>query len=507
MPPRNLPKRGPPGLPRPPLTPNPQLSSDWGNTSMIPDPEKEDWVPARSTSGWAPRPTHSPLSSPEAIQAPPKKARMQSDSGSSAPLSPSGLGNTSATTPFIGKLIESLRPLYESGIVDPQVDPRSVNSSAVQSMLIYVNQWAKNLENIKFLSFHPVEKDSILSSFGIMSEAFNNVGLYSKAPPSASPSPKAADSPLPSQPCPPPPLSSPPLVLPPPLFSPPLVLPPPCPHSTAPVAALVTLAAGVTAGGSARKKKKAVERSGTSRNTRAHADPPSPPPLVLHDTRPSGVPIPNLSHVTHGPIVQKPGNRCRPFNTSNGPFRQSIVVIVKSKAAPVALLPLAPQISCLIDSFLSSIMVESFCLSYGGLCLSTTSVPTPSDLSRVEIFVHTFVPEGSSVQCEVPSSHSFCKLIGMLFLHGSNPINSKGASLILSSSVYKDSICLATPPRIVRDSRQADTCTIYFDIWDSQTGSRMKSFVDHSLNVGTVVCFFQKASMKIGLPQCTRCYS
>ena len=262
MPPRNLPKCSPPGSPRPSLTPNPQLSSDWGNTSMILDPEKEDWVSAWSTSGWAPHSTHSLLSSPEAIWAPPKKTRMRLDSGLSTPSSPSGLGNTSATTLFIGKLIESLCPLYKSGIVDTQVDPRSVDSSAVRSMLIYVNQWAKNLENVKFLNSHPVEKDSILGSFGVMSEAFNNIGLYSKAPPLASLSPKAADFP------PPIPTSS----------------SPPCPHPTAPVPVLVTSAAGVTVGGSAWKKKKVVECSGTSCDTCARADPSSPPPHWYHTT-------------------------------------------------------------------------------------------------------------------------------------------------------------------------------------------------------------------------------
>ena len=149
-------------------------------------------------------------------------------------------------------------------------------------------------------------------------------------------------------------------------------------------------------------------------------------------------------------------------------------------------------------------MVESFRLSYGGLCLSTTSVPPPSDLSRMETFVCTLIPKGSSVRCKVPSLRSFCKLIGVPFLCGGNPINSKNASFILASSVYKDSIRLATPPRIVCDSRQADTCTIYFNIWDSQTGSQMKSFVDHSLNVGNVVCFFCKASMKSVMAHTTK---
>ena len=98
-------------------------------------------------------------------------------------MSPSRLGNTSATTSFISDLIESLHPFFESGTIDPPVDPRSVDSSVVWKMLIYINQWTKNLNNVKFLNTHPVEKDSILSLYGIVSEAFSNIRIYSKAPP------------------------------------------------------------------------------------------------------------------------------------------------------------------------------------------------------------------------------------------------------------------------------------------------------------------------------------
>ena len=485
-------------MPLRPLKSNHQDKHHYGPFHML-DPPKDysmfsapspklAWKAPPLTSGWSPRPTHSPLSLPEAVWAPQKKARMRADSGLSAPSSSSRLGNTSATTLFICNLIESLHPLFESSTVDPQVDPRSVDSSVVQKMLIYINQWTKNLNNIKFLNTHPVEKDSILGSYGVVSEAFSNIGIHSKAPP-ASPSPKVADS-----------------------LSPPQTHPPsPRPHPTALVAALVTLAAGTTAGSSAWKKKKAVECSGTSRDTiYACANPPFPPPPVLHDTHTSG----GKNHVHDSPesfacepVIQRPGSCHRPFNTSNSSSCQPIVVMIESKAALVALLPLAPQISHLVDSLSSSIIVKLFRLLYGGLCLSTTSIPTPSDLSRVKTFMHTLIPKGSSVRCEVPSLQSFCKLIGVPFLHRGNPINLKDASLILASSVYKDSIRLATPPRIVHDSRWADTCTIYFDIWDLQTGCRMKSFIDCSLNVGSVVCFFCKASMKIRAPLCTHCYS
>jgi len=194
-------------MPPGPLKPNPQEEHHYGPSHM-PDPPKDysmfsapspkpAWKAPSLTSGWAPRPTHSPPSFPEAVQAPLKKARMRADSGSSVSSSPSRLGNTFATTTFISDLIESLHPLFESSTVNPQVDPRSVGSSAVRKMLIYINQWTKNLNNIKFLNTHPVKKDSILGLYGVVSEAFSNIGIYSKAPLPAPPSSKVADSPSP----------------------------------------------------------------------------------------------------------------------------------------------------------------------------------------------------------------------------------------------------------------------------------------------------------------------
>jgi len=269
---------------------------------MLPDPEKEEWVAPLSTSGWAPCPSHSPLSSPEAPRAPLKKARMHLDSSSSMPSTSSGLGEVSTSFPFVNAMVKSLCPLFNSGTVDLKVDLRKVDTKVIWMTLMNVFKWTKDLENAKFLNANSIKKSSILDWYYTISKAFTSIRLYPKAPSPAPPSPKDADSPLPSQLCP----------------------PPPCPHPTAPAVVLVTSAAGITVGGSAWQKKKAVECSGTSRNIHAHADPPSPPPPVLHDMRPSGgknYMHDSLASSARGPVVQRPGNCCRPFNTSNGPSR------------------------------------------------------------------------------------------------------------------------------------------------------------------------------------------
>ena len=118
----------------------------------------------------------------------------------------------------------------------------------------------------------------------------------------------------------------------------------------------------------------------------------------------------------------------------------------------VELLPLGPQISAFVNAAQSALLVESFHLAYGGLCLTTTNVSSPSDLFRLETFIHSIVPEGSTVRCEIPLSRSFCKLMDVPFLRGGKPITPKDAETILRSTVYKDSIRLAAPPRIVCDS-------------------------------------------------------
>ena len=98
---------------------------------------------------------------------------------------------------------------------------------------------------------------------------------------------------------------------------------------------------------------------------------------------------------------------------------------------------------------------------------------------------------------------SFCKLINA----SGNCLTPVDAERFLLNSVHKDNIRLAAPPRVIRDSRTTDACTIYFDIWDSQKGSQMHTFVNRSINAGSLVCFFRWTSPKIGVPFCSHCSS
>ena len=75
---------------------------------------------------------------------------------------------------------------------------------------------------------------------------------------------------------------------------------------------------------------------------------------------------------------------------------RSLVVIVDASTL-VELLLLRPQISSFINASQSALLVKSFHLAYDGLCFTTTSIPSSSDLSRLKTFIHSIAPEESTV--------------------------------------------------------------------------------------------------------------
>ena len=150
----------------------------------------------------------------------------------------------------------------------------------------------------------------------------------------------------------------------------------------------------------------------------------------------------------HQRVLHPTPGRRRPYNTSNGPSRCTIIASAEGLSSD-ALLALGPQISHFVDSLKCSLMIASFCLGYGGLALSTSRVPTSPELARVETFMRGIVPEGTAVDCEVPSSRSFCKLVGVPFitLEGTH-LTPSDAERILLSTVFKDKSCCSASDRL-----------------------------------------------------------
>ncbi|KAF5319438.1 hypothetical protein D9619_008864 [Psilocybe cf. subviscida] len=76
----------------------------------------------------------------------------------------------------------------------------------------------------------------------------------------------------------------------------------------------------------------------------------------------------------------------------------------------------------------------------------------------------------------------------------------------LLAAPFKELVQLSGPPRIVRDSRTSWSCTVYFNIHDSQTGARASQLIKRELMFGNAVCPIQGTRATAGTPHCMRCH-
>ena len=67
-------------------------------------------------------------------------------------------------------------------------------------------------------------------------------------------------------------------------------------------------------------------------------------------------------------------------------------------------------------------------------------------------------------------------------------------------------VSLATKPHIIKASPKSDMAIIWFDIWDTQNGSKAKLLINHSFNLGRHIATVRATNMNPGVPQCHNCW-
>jgi len=77
---------------------------------------------------------------------------------------------------------------------------------------------------------------------------------------------------------------------------------------------------------------------------------------------------------------------------------------------------------------------------------------------------------------------------------------------ILKNNHIFNNIILASKPRIIKVSPKSDMSIIWIDIWDAQSGTKAKSFINRRFNVGSFIATIHGANMNPGVPQCKNCW-
>ena len=138
----------------------------------------------------------------------------------------------------------------------------------------------------------------------------------------------------------------------------------------------------------------------------------------------------------------------------------------------------------------------------------TTRVASQDEILLVSSTVQKVLGRDSPVTATLPTLRSFLKIVDVPFFTPgtTNPVTPEYIRGVMGQSHMASSFKLANAPRIMRNSRRANTATVWFDMIDSQSGACAKCLIGSFFQFSTVACFVCAACSHPGMPQCQHCW-
>jgi len=85
------------------------------------------------------------------------------------------------------------------------------------------------------------------------------------------------------------------------------------------------------------------------------------------------------------------------------------------------------------------------------------------------------------------------------------PLTSKVVKDIIKKNHIFNNVTLASRPYIIKVSPKSDMIIIWVDIWDVQSGSKVKGLINRYFNIGSYITAIRDTNMNLGIPQYNNC--
>ncbi|KAF5377289.1 hypothetical protein D9615_006460 [Tricholomella constricta] len=212
----------------------------------------------------------------------------------------------------------------------------------------------------------------------------------------------------------------------------------------------------------------------------------------------------NVKRSAGSPSSPPPSKRVK--STTRGPSRMQIVYAEATFTGNLE--TVVTPLNNRLASNRRRLRVAQAFTGMGGIILATQSTPTAEDLPVVIDAARSWFPANTKVTAEIPASRSYLKIVNVPFFQkvGGAPITQD----LVESRICQDPVTknfhLASKPRVSRNSPASDSCTVWFDIWDTQSGANLKQLVNKRLSFGGQICMIRPAEKRPGTPQCQRCW-
>ncbi|KAF5321983.1 hypothetical protein D9619_001851 [Psilocybe cf. subviscida] len=249
---------------------------------------------------------------------------------------------------------------------------------------------------------------------------------------------------------------------------------------------------------------------------------PPPPPTIAKrpchlyaaaacDNAPAPLPRAAAPAPVATPAVRKCGKKVTPTYTCTGPSRRGIMVTFQAEAPTASLSILVARINAALKNSRSSLVIDSARVAFSGWVLAASNVPSEAELNTVCLVIYSVCANHLDPKPWVglPASTSYLWIMGAPYFNdGTGTIRMQPSDFEtkLLAVLFRELVQLSGPPRIVRNSRTAWTCTVYFNIHDSQTSACASQLIKRELMFGNVVCPIHGTRANSGTPHCMCCH-
>ncbi|KAK1217143.1 hypothetical protein PQX77_020205 [Marasmius sp. AFHP31] len=207
-------------------------------------------------------------------------------------------------------------------------------------------------------------------------------------------------------------------------------------------------------------------------------------------------------------------NTCAtPSYTLSGPSRKQVLVsFPRGGETPSLNLSLVTaMMGAALRNRGKSLKVLSTKPAYDSWSMSMSAVATTPEIEVIAARIREMVPSEfkNSLWVGLPTSTSYLKVLDVPYYstrEDRSPITVEEViEQFRSSPLREDLGCISGKPRVVHNSSKSTTATVYFNVFDSQMGTRAKRLIDRQLHVFGRSCYIRAAASNPGTPICQRC--
>jgi hypothetical protein len=215
--------------------------------------------------------------------------------------------------------------------------------------------------------------------------------------------------------------------------------------------------------------------------------------------------------------VSKRMRRKRGKHTTHGPSRRGIH-LTPPAGSLISAASFTPAVIDGLNKHIGSDLHGDLCLTSAhvaprGIFLQATRTPTSQEISFVLRHVRKIFPsqDGKHIAENQATSTSYLKVLDVHAIGNDRKTWSQE-----TAELFKEGLKLSpagqglakrikNSPRIMRNSRNSDTCTVWVDIHDTISGSYAKGLIGQYIPIAGINCRIAGAKPHAGLLQCTRC--